>query len=259
MWGKPLIVDWGRSAWAGHGGPVKVVCWNLERKKPSTPTGAVAVKRIAAEAPDVVVVTEARIGHLDSLGGYELSPKRPVGERFADDERKVLVWSRNPWRDVDLVGDPELPGPRFVAATTDTPIGEVRVIGVCIPWHMCDVRTGAKDKRPWEQHQRWLELFEPLIGADTQRLPTIIAGDFNQRVPRRKGGRRDVAEQLAAVLADFHIVTESVPPGCERQGIDHIALGPGLRSIDVRGWPNDDGGVRMSDRDAAVAELRLVR
>ena len=85
----------------------------------------------------------------------------------------------------------------------------------------------------------------------------VIAGDFNQRVPRRKGGRRDVAELLAQVLAEYEIVTAGVPAGCERQGIDHIALGAGLAASDVRGWPNDDGGVRMSDHDAVLAELNL--
>lgn len=234
---------------------MRVITWNLERKKPSTPTGSAAVELLTSERPDVVVVTEARVGHLTSLGGYEVTSEPPPSDRFANDERKVLMWSAQPWRDVDCVGDPHMPAGRFVAATTDTPIGEVRVIGVCIPWHMCDVRVDAKDRRPWEQHQRWLELFEPLIAAECA-LPVVIAGDFNQRVPRRSGGRRDVAELLAHVMGDFTIVTSGMPAGCERQGVDHIAIDQRLEATEVHGWPSDHGGVRMSDHDAAVADLR---
>jgi len=236
--------------------PMRVVVWNVERKRPTVPTGAAGVRRIERESPDIAVITEARLGHLDSLGGHEITTQPPAGSRFAPDERKALVWSRNPWRDVDDVGDPNMPHGRFIAGTTNTPLGDVRVIGVCIPWHMCDVTYGGKDRKPWEQHLRWLALFAELLRAE-RALPTIVAGDFNQRVPRRKGGRVDAAEALAQTLSDFEIVTQGTPTGCGRQGIDHIAIDRALTPVAVRGWPNDDGGVRMSDHDAAVADLAL--
>lgn len=234
---------------------MKIVAWNVERKRPSSPTGSAGVRRIASESPDVVVLTEARLGHLADLGGHEAASQQPVGDRFAADERKIVIWSREPWRDVDSIGDADLPHGRFVAGTTSTPLGDVRVIGVCIPWHMCDVNVGSRDRSPWEQHLRWLELFEPLI-ADPE-LPVVIAGDFNQRVPGRKGGRRDIAELLARVFTSYPIVTAGVPDGLNRQGIDHIAVDQRLEAALVRGWAHDDGGTRMSDHDAVVAELRL--
>lgn len=125
----------------------RLVTWNLERKRPTTPTGAAAVAQLASADPHVAVLTEARLGLLDSLGGFEVASEPPPDTRFADDERKVMMWSRSPWRDVDEVGDPDMPAGRFVAATTETPVGDLRVIGVCIPWHMCDVRTGTKERQ----------------------------------------------------------------------------------------------------------------
>lgn len=235
---------------------MKVVAWNLERKRPHTPTGSAGVARIASEQPHIVVATEARVAHFESLGGHEVASQPPAGERFAPDERKLVMWSREPWRDIDQIGDPNLPAGRFVAATTATPLGDVRVIGICIPWHMCDVNLGTRDRAVWEQHVRFLELVEPLLAADAA-LPVIVAGDFNQRVPRASGGRRDVAELLERVFAKHTIVTRGVPDGCAKQGLNHIVIDSRLVATDVHGWPNNDGGTRMSDHDAAVAELAL--
>jgi len=233
---------------------MRIVCWNLERKRSHTPTGAAAVARIAAEDPELAVLTEARIGHLESFGGYEVTSEPPAGERFGADERKVVAWSQNLWRDVDCVGDERMPIGRFVAGTTTTSIGDVRLVAICIPWHMCDVRYGSKDRKPWEQHLRWLEYFGRLIGGQSS-LPVVVAGDFNQRIPSRSGARRDVVDALASSLDGFDVVTSGVPPGGARQGIDHIAINHHLRCASVRGWANDDGGTRMSDHDGVVADL----
>ncbi len=263
---------------------MRIVAWNTERKGPGSPTGAAAVQRIAHEDPEIVVLTEARVGHLQSLEtgsvmgpsrcgpstaflspgeqrrtslcGHEINSDPPAPGHAATDERKVIAWSRNPWRDVDAVGDARMPAGRFIAGTTSTSIGDLRVVAICIPWHMCDVRTGTKDRKPWEQHLRWLEYFGPLI-ATASALPVLIAGDFNQRIPRRPGARKDVAEALASAFAGHDIVTAGIPAGCDRQGIDHIAIDARLRATAVRGWPNNDGGVRMTDHDAVLADLAI--
>lgn len=92
------------------------MAWNVERKRPTTPTGAAAVRRIAREVPEIVVLTEARVGHLDSLGGHEMTSQPPPSERHAPDERKVLAWSRN--RVPTTVG-------RFDAFRADIELGEI--------------------------------------------------------------------------------------------------------------------------------------
>ena len=121
---------------------------------------------------------------------------------------------------------------------------------------MCDVGTGTRDRKPWEQHHRWLECLGPLI-SEPSPIPNLIAGDFNQRVPAKPRTRKDVARALAATLQGFEIITAGIPPGCIRQGIDHIAIDHRLQANTVGGWPSNDGGVRMSDHDAVVADLAL--
>jgi len=63
---------------------VRVIAWNVERKRPTTPTGEAAARRVHAEQADVVVFTEARVGHLRSSGGYELVPGPVAGGWCSD-------------------------------------------------------------------------------------------------------------------------------------------------------------------------------
>lgn len=217
---------------------LRVVTWNLERKTPSSPTGSQAIERIERERPDIAVVTEARLDSLGVLGGHSI-PANPAPGRFAHDERKLIVWSKTPLRDVDRIGHPDMPPGRFVTATTSAAMGDVRVVGVCIPYPMCDVAHGTKDRKPWEQHLSWLQCFVD-VAATWSDLPTIVAGDFNQRVPRRPGTNRAAAAALEDAFVGFTIVTSGVPSGCERHGIDHIAVSGALEAHRVWGWPNDD-------------------
>jgi hypothetical protein len=102
---------------------------------------------LAEEAPDLVCLTEGETGLMPPGGGTIFpEPCHDYGLRRPG-HRKVLLWSRSAWRDVDIVGDPGLPGGRFVAGTTETPVGAVRVVGVCVPWHMAHVSGGARDRR----------------------------------------------------------------------------------------------------------------
>lgn len=80
--------------------------------------------------------------------------------------RKVILWSKNPWRDIDYVGDESLPTGRFVSGTTMTSIGEIRCIGVCIPWRNAHVSTGRKDKKQWEDHEPYLEGLKKVLDGE---------------------------------------------------------------------------------------------
>lgn len=234
----------------------RVLTWNLERKRPTAPRGAEALDRLFALTPDVMVLTEARTS-MDPRGGHLLWAEPPRGSRFAADERKVVLWSRQPWHHVDRVGVPGLDQTRFISATTETPIGPIRVLGICIPWHMAEVTYPVDQKhKPWELHIRYLQLLEPLLTSRNE--PTVAAGDFNQQVPRVKYGNRAAAEALESAFAPLHVATRGQLEGCDRHGIDHIALGPGLQPERVWGWPNNVGGNRQSDHDGAGCDIARV-
>ena len=231
----------------------RVLTWNLERKKPSTPTGRAGVDLLHSLDPDVMVLTEARTC-FPPRGGH-LVGCRPMPYRHLEaDERRVVLWSKNPWEDIDDVGVEQMPVGRFVSGCTDTPIGRVRVVGVCIPWHMSNVSVGDRNRTPWEDHLTFLSLLPKVLSEYAE--PTVVAGDFNQRVPST-GGRRDVAAALASCFDGHDIVTAGQVVGVAAPLIDHVALGPGLAAHRISGWLNDHGGVRMSDHGGVGVDVGL--
>lgn len=229
----------------------RILTWNVERKKPTAPTGRAGVDLLHRLAPDVMIITEARTT-FPARGGHVVTGRPMPYAHLDHDERRVVMWSACPWEDVDDFGDAALPVGRLVSARTETPIGPLRIVGVCIPWHMSNVSVGDRNRRPWEDHLRYLELLPSILERYSE--PLVVAGDFNQRIPRTSG-RRDVAVALATCFDGVEIVTAGAVPGVDRPLIDHIALGPGLECEAVRAWPNDDGGVRMSDHDGVLAEV----
>lgn len=230
---------------------MRIATWNLERKTPTSPRGSEAIDYLHARQADVLVITEGRMS-FPTNGGHLLWTTPPLGSRFAKDERKVLVWSRNELEPVKI--DSPIDDRRFVAARTVTPIGKILIVAVCIPWHMAEVTYHTNEKKkPWQEHHEYLVHLKAILESLDE--PTVIAGDFNQRYPRVQYGNRAAAEALAYTFDGTEIATAGVIPGCEKPGIDHIAIGPGLRVERVEGWPNDVTGNRLSDHDGALVEV----
>ena len=231
---------------------MRIATWNLERKKPTSPRGAEALDYLYARDADVFVVTEAR-NTMPTSGGHMLFSPAPGSPWLAPDERKVALWSREEIEPVHF--DIKIDESRFVAGRTETPIGSLLVVGVCITWHMAGVgeRAGRVSK-PWEQHLAYLENLAVIFASIDE--PFVVAGDFNQRYPRVKGSNKAASQALADTFTGIEIVTAGIPDGCTKPGIDHIAVSAGLEAFDVAGWPNDATGNRMSDHDGSIASVR---
>lgn len=203
---------------------------------------------------DIICLTEAYADLLPEPGhlitstpdyGYPLKPGR----------RKVILWSRSPWRDVDALGHPELPRGRFVSGTTQTPAGEVRFVGICIPWKDAHVRTGRRDRTPWQDHLSFIHALEEHLLRIPAGLPAIVAGDFNQRLPRSHAPL-PVAEALQHMLDGFTVPTAGIIPPIGRQVIDHLAHTRALAATLVRAWPGTRAdGLHLSDHDGVSVEL----
>ena len=109
-------------------------------------------------------------------------------------------------------------------------------------------------KKPWQEHFEYLVHLRAIL--DSIDEPTVIAGDFNQRYPRVPRANKAAAEALADTLDGTEIVTAGILAGCEKPGIDHVAIGPRLQAGRVEGWTNNVTGNRLTDHDGALVDVR---
>lgn len=229
-----------------------VATWNVEWAPPKHRT-AIATRLGELDA-DVLVVTEGMSSVLPADGHVALGGA-DWGYRVADpDRRKVLLWSRYPLTDV-VTDIPGMPPGRFIAATCHAPGTAIRAIGVCIPWRDAHVRSGRRDAAPWQEHLTYLAALGEYLGTLDDAVPTIIAGDFNQR-RLASGVPSHVSPALDEVLGRFQVVTVGTLPGLPAPIVDHIAVSASLAASDVRGIPRTGpNGQALSDHDLAMARL----
>ena len=217
----------------------------MEWATPGTRRGD-GVAAVLLDLADVMVVTECTLGVLPP--GHVVAGGDDWGYRVDDPtRRKVALWSRWPWRDVDPVGHPDLPPGRFVAGSTDTPIGEVRVVGVCVPWAGAHVSTGRRDRRQWEDHERYLRALPEVLAG--QPRPLVVAGDLNQRLPRSRQPEQ-VHQLLVEALNGLEILTTGDTEA--GQLIDHIAVSGELHASGLRLIPARDADSPLSDHTGAT-------
>ncbi|MCB0988065.1 MAG: endonuclease/exonuclease/phosphatase family protein [Microthrixaceae bacterium] len=226
---------------------MRVATWNT--KWVASVHRAAITDTLLSTNADVIVGTEIlddllpSYEHVVDAGtdwGYEVDDAR---------RRKVAMWSRNPWSDVTTLDD-TAPGGRLVAATTDAGDGPVRVIGVCIPWDRAHVHTGSKDRQRWDDHEAFLAALGALINL--QSLPTIVTGDFNQRIPRH-GQPLPVFDALCAALGDLEVPTA----GETDHGplIDHVAHSADLTATIADVICPQRGDAKLSDHHGVVVDL----
>ena len=168
--------------------------------------------------------------------GQVICPSGDSGHPRSDGAKKVLLWSKRPWAEVDPIGSPALPGGRFVRGETLTASGlSITVVGVCIPWHYANVADGRMNRRQWEENEMWIEEFQVL----RHKLPgskAIVLGTFNHRIPY-EWGKKVAYQNLRDAFRGWEIATEGDVPGASRKSIDHIAHTPDLGRSRVAVWP----------------------
>jgi hypothetical protein len=205
-------------------------------------------------AADLVVLTEASRDVLPS--GNVITSQADYGYPIASGaaRRKVLMWSRDPWTDVDDSGSVNLPGGRFISGTTETAIGTVRVIGVCIPWKDAHVRTGRRDRSPWQDHLAFLEGLDTYLRGIDPRVISIVVGDFNQRIPPVRTPR-PAAAKLRQAFEECHILTAGVTSAAGEPVIDHVAVHRKRARFRVEVLDREGSGSRMSDHHGVVVRI----
>lgn len=227
-----------------------VATWNTQWATLRTDRGSRVAAKLGSTGADIIVVTEGTRDLLPANGqvvdagadwGYPLKP----------DRRKVVIWSRSPLS-LETVGTSGAALGRLAVATVSTKAGAVRIIGVCIPWRDAHVNTGRSDASAWSEHLHYLDQLEDLLAALDRSVPTIIAGDFNQRIPRFRQPVR-VANRLAEVLAGWTTHTAGDLPNGPH--IDHIATDDRLACLSANDWSGTDTMGRLSDHAGVSCRL----
>ena len=157
-----------------------------------------------------------------------------------------------------------MPPGRFVTGVTETSLGEVTVIGVCVPWQNSRVvnEDSTRRRQPWEDHVRYLEQLRSVLAqAPVEWL--VLMGDFNQTI--EESGRR----QSGAAAERAGLLRRAIPAGVTmatedfehkgRKPIDHIALGTELRRGDIEPISNRFENRRLSDHAFGLAVVATER
>ena len=236
---------------------LSIVTWNTEWAAPRSKRTPELLRRIDERAPDVVCLTEAHEGLLAATG-HTIAAQSDYGYAAPQSRRRALLWSREPWERVDDVGADALPPGRFITGVTQTPIGEVAVAGVCIPWHgsRTEAYCGEARKARWEDHEAYLRVLRDILRAlPSRRL--IVMGDFNQIIgPGSQAPRRLQAALCDAFPPNMAIVTAGAAFR-GRKAIDHVAISQDLQAESVAAISNRDEKQTLSDHFGVAARVSL--
>jgi len=235
---------------------LRIVNWNVWWATPRSPRAPHLLRRIDRHTPDVICLT-ATHHDLVSQPGHKICSRPDTGYRRIKGRRKVMLWSKQPWREVDDLGIDAFPPGRFVSGVTPTPLGDVMIVGVCIPWFgsRTEAWRGDKQKRRWEDHERYLDGLRQVLA----RIPherVLVIGDFNQAI----GPASRAPAKLRRVLheafpQDMRIVTSDIAfEG--RASIDHIALSADLAVTSMSTLSNRHEGKKLSDHFGIATGLQ---
>ena len=232
---------------------VNISVFNCEWRSSSSVDAAVVRERVLRPETDIICLTEA---YCDFFGddGFTIECAPDHGYPIIEGRRKVMLWSRNPWSSTDNVVDQRLPSGRIVVGKTSTPIGDVMVVGVCIPWADAHVRTGRRDRGPWQDHITYLHALGDTV-LDL-RTKSVVLGDFNQRVPQKYQTKQAYQALEEALLSKMDIATTGRIAPIGKQSIDHVCFSRDLACEEVQGLSNISGGGRqISDHFGVSAKL----
>ena len=241
---------------------MKVVNWNVEWATPASARSPYILDRLNEHCPDIICLTETDARLLSEWDGHTITARADPYKAATNNQRKVLLWSRRKWTELDDFGDEALPPGRFVSGATETPSGPVTVIGVCIPYHNANVNVGTRKKAPWEDHSAYLSGLASILTRKASG-PLVVMGDFNQQIGQRRRPYPPLSHPVRLQLQET--MQAGGPPGLTiataglglrgRRAIDHIAISAELSAASLTTIDNMDGDRRLSDHFGVVADL----
>ena len=239
---------------------LKLVNWNVDWATPRSREWKLdgILGRISSHNPDAICLTETDIGLLSKDQGIVYPQIDRVSERQGrKNRRKVLLWSKKPWSQIDYVGHGSLLPGRFVSGVTETSLGEVTIVGICIPYGMSRVRDSEVKRAPWQDHEEYMDTLKGVLDEIHKRASgerMIVMGDFNQKIGQGSRAPLRLRSMLKSVFPPgMSIVTEELEFR-EKRGLDHIALSQDLAVESLGAISNiADNGKCLSEGHFGVA------
>ena len=234
---------------------LSVLTWNVQWATPNSWRSSEILSRIDRHIPEVICLTETHEGLL-SQHGHTISSQPDYGYKIMQGRRKVILWSREPWVQVDDLGIEPMPHGRFVSGVTQTSLGEVTVIGVCIPWFgsRTEARRKLERRVPWEDHEQYLAGLAEVLGR-TSASRLMVMGDFNQTIGPGGRARLELWLALRKAFPPSMTIATATLAFQERRSIDHIALSADLAVGSLGAISNIHEGRKLSDHFGVVADL----
>ena len=238
---------------------MNLVNWNVQWATSRSQRTPEIRKRIDGHSPDVVCLTETHTELLSS-GGYVICSQPDTGYKVRENRRKVVLWSKEPWKRVDDLGHGDMPPGRYVSGVTRTPVGDVTVIGTCIPWRgsRTEEYRESERKRSWEDHARYLDGLSELLNGVIGR-PLIVMGDFNQRIGQGKFVPLYLRSALQDAMPEHMTIASSALGHRGRRCIDHMALSEEFAAESLNVISNLAGDSKLSDHYGVAATLSVQR
>ena len=187
---------------------LKISCWNSDWATPSSKRGKFFIDQFDS---DIICLTEGYKSLLPQ-DGHIISSNEDYGYKTKNGRRKVILWSKDKWTDIDQIGSKEIPTGRFISGVTNG----IKIVGLCIPWRFAHVSTGRKSRKPSDDDLSFIK------NLSFSNKKTIILGDFNQNIPK-KNQPEIVFSSLKNMINGFNLLTANM-------GLDHIVVSTDLEA-----------------------------
>ncbi len=238
---------------------MRLLNWNTGWLSPKSRNNKFEKARqlIASFDADVICLTEARVEMLPPPSEHAIkSELSGVGGPEERGARKVLLWSRYGWSEIDRLGAPQLPPGRFVKGITEVAGAQWTIIGMCIPYrnYRVEKKRGAQRKKVWAGAGEYLDGLRDILPPAKKQHRTVLLGDYNLQIPPFNYPYKNSAvnQKRQRTFAGWLIPTA----GLKRRFIDHVAMSPDLRvqSLQFISRYAADG-IELSDHDGVFIDI----
>ena len=158
--------------------------------------------------PHLMCLTSSFADWNQLAGGHEIVK---MSSDRQENHYSVRLWSKHPWKAITLPGDLKY----VTGGMTQFAGKSVMCIGVNA------LRT--RDRGLWVHKITFLERIKRWLSAFSYKGPTIVLGDFHQRITRQKSMQHRIREMFDA-YDGFEFVTAGEVPPLKKPVRDHVCV-----------------------------------